>query len=98
VLGFDRDLSVVRAIVVAPGPCATTEPSLRTRATPGFSLDHAGLVPTRIAPALSVIVAARCSVSPIAVAVSTTGRTPTQATPRLPMVWCDSDLPTTPKE
>src|SRR6185503_20626446 len=42
--------------------------------------------------------AARCSVSPIAYAVSKAGRSPTQAAPRLPMVWWLSDLPSTPYE
>src|SRR5579872_3432622 len=44
------------------------------------------LVPTSAVPFLSVMVAARCSVSPSEVAVSTAGASPTHVAPKLPIV------------
>src|SRR6185437_5543949 len=84
------------ATLVAPGPRATTDPSPSTMATRASSVVQMGCAPTSTLPLLSVIVAARCSVSPTASAVSAAGLTPTHAAPMLPMVWCASERPITP--
>jgi len=84
------------ATLVAPGPRATTDPSPSTIATRASSVVQMGWAPTSTLPLLSVIVAARCSVSPTASAVSAAGLTPTHAAPMLPMVWCASERPITP--
>jgi hypothetical protein len=49
-------------------------------------------------PFLSAIVAAKCTVSPMANAESIDGCSRTHAAPRLPNDWCASVSPTTPYE
>src|SRR5207302_7341166 len=82
--------------VVKPRPRAMTDPSDATTATLESAVVHVGWAFTRMLPFLSATVAAKCSVSPIAVAVSIVGRSRTHAAPRFPMDWCDSDFPITP--
>jgi hypothetical protein len=71
--------------VVEPGPRAITDPSGRTRATFESPVVQVGRAPTRMLPFLSVTVAAKCTESPIAEALSIAGRSPTQAAPMLPI-------------
>jgi hypothetical protein len=90
--------ATVTRMVAAPGPRMMTEPSGSTVAVSGLSLVHLGRIPTSTEPLLSVTVAARWSVSPIACAVSAVGLTPSQVAPKVPTVLWLSGSPTTPNE
>jgi hypothetical protein len=91
-----RRLPTAIVMVVRPGPFAMTVPLGSAMATLGFSLVQVGRAPMSTVPFRSVMVAARCSVSPIDVAVSAVGRSPTHAAPRLPMVLALSGSPMIP--
>jgi hypothetical protein len=76
-------------IVVVPGARAMTVPSALTLAMVESSLLHCSHEPTRTLPLLFVTVAARCSVSPIEVAVRLVGDSPTQAAASGPIASCE---------
>jgi hypothetical protein len=76
-------------IVVVPGARAITVPSGLTVATVVSSLLHSSHEPTSTLPFLFVTVAARCTVSPIDVAVTAAGARPTHAAPSGPMARCE---------
>jgi hypothetical protein len=84
-------------MVVVPGARATTVPALSTVAIVVSSLLHWSHDPTSTLPLLLVTVAARCSVSPIEVAVRLEGDSPTQAAASGPMAsWVGPASPTMP--
>ena len=98
ILELATSVPTTAVIVVNPAPRAITAPSAATVATLESPVVQVGCAPTRMLPLLSATVAAKWIVSPIALAVSIAGRSLTHAAPRLPIDWCDSELPITPYE